>query len=565
LSASELAVLHARAGSWFAQQGLIDEAIRHFLAAGDENAAAALVEQHVQHVLSKEDWPALANYLTLLPAALVQDNPNLLLAKAYVAHLSGRLASVREILAEIRNLLDRSDGDATVRAALRAECDTLELSQTLVIDQNPEAALSSARDAVERIPADHRFGRGVAYVTCGFALQSAGRTEEAVGWLSDIADREAERIDAGSIRAMMGLMYVHRQAGNYSECQQVSGHMLELANRHELPVSAGWARWALGWIAYEHNELETAIAHFEAIAGDRRRLHLTSGSEGIFGLALAYQASGMPLEARATLRHLTETVHELHALAYLPSLRLFEARLALLRGDVRSALESIGASDGSLAGNSFITFEHEVVSRVKVLIAHGTGTSLATAQGDVERLRAAAEAGRHRARLVEILALAALVQEALGTHEAALANLTRSVELGAPAGFCRTYVDLGPAIVPLLQELVERGVAPSYLKRVLSVISGGGAAEHRQESVVVAASPHVLDLLTLRESEVLDALCRRLSYQEIADELFISVHTVKSHTMHIYEKLGVANRRQALAKAASFGLAPRVQLAKQSL
>jgi ATP/maltotriose-dependent transcriptional regulator MalT len=63
-------------------------------------------------------------------------------------------------------------------------------------------------------------------------------------------------------------------------------------------------------------------------------------------------------------------------------------------------------------------------------------------------------------------------------------------------------------------------------------------------------------MLTARESEVLECLWRRLSYGEIADELFISPLTVKRHASSIYGKLDVGNRRQALAKAQALGWMP---------
>jgi LuxR family maltose regulon positive regulatory protein len=561
LSAPALATLHYRAGAWFAGEGMVVEAVHHYLAAGNASAAASTVERHARAALAREDWPSLAAWLDLLPAELVATRPDVLLAKAYVAHLSGRFAAVRDILAEIRTLLKRDTRVSTVHRGLLAECDALELSQTLVLDQNPHA-VSVTRNAVERIPANYRFARGIAYIACGMALQSVGRTDEAIGWLSMVADREAERVDAGSIRTLMGLMFVHRQAGHYFECRQVSGHMLELAERHDLPVSAGWARWALGWIAYEHNELETAIAHFEAIAVDWQRLHFACFCEGMFGLAIAYQARGMPLEARVTMRQLTEAVRDQHAFPYLPSISLFEARLALIRGDMQASLASIDASDGSLAGNSMVTFEHEVISRAKVLIAHGTEQSLAVARGDVERLLAAAASGHHRARLVEILALSALVHEALGQREIALAHLRQSLDLGAPAGFCRTYVDLGPAIVPLLELIVTDQKYADSARRQLAVIKTGEPVNQPGTESVATSVSNAPELLTFREADVLDGLCRRLSYQEIAEELFISVHTVKSHTHHIYEKLGVVNRRQALRKAQELGMGPERAPAK---
>ena len=60
----------------------------------------------------------------------------------------------------------------------------------------------------------------------------------------------------------------------------------------------------------------------------------------------------------------------------------------------------------------------------------------------------------------------------------------------------------------------------------------------------------------MREAEVLECLARDLSYQEIGAELFISPETVKTHAANIYSKLGVGNRRQAVAKAQSLGWLP---------
>ena len=56
------------------------------------------------------------------------------------------------------------------------------------------------------------------------------------------------------------------------------------------------------------------------------------------------------------------------------------------------------------------------------------------------------------------------------------------------------------------------------------------------------------DELTPREKEVLDLLAEGMTYQEIADVLVVSVHTVDSHLRNIYGKLRVRNRTKAAAK-----------------
>jgi len=54
--------------------------------------------------------------------------------------------------------------------------------------------------------------------------------------------------------------------------------------------------------------------------------------------------------------------------------------------------------------------------------------------------------------------------------------------------------------------------------------------------------------LTAREKELLNYLAKGYTYKEIGNKLFISEHTVRTHIHHIYEKLHVRNRAEALQK-----------------
>ena len=73
--------------------------------------------------------------------------------------------------------------------------------------------------------------------------------------------------------------------------------------------------------------------------------------------------------------------------------------------------------------------------------------------------------------------------------------------------------------------------------------------EGTPSAVTVASS----NALSSRELAVLGLIAQGLSNQEVAEQLFISLHTVKTHARRINGKLGVARRTQAVAKAKALG------------
>ena len=93
-SSEDINALHARASAWFAENGLIEEAIRHALDAGDEISAAQLVEKNRQAILDDDTWYVLERWLSMFPDTVIQQRPELLLARAWVTYFCYRYALI---------------------------------------------------------------------------------------------------------------------------------------------------------------------------------------------------------------------------------------------------------------------------------------------------------------------------------------------------------------------------------------------------------------------------------------------------------------------------------------
>jgi LuxR family maltose regulon positive regulatory protein len=111
-------------------------------------------------------------------------------------------------------------------------------------------------------------------------------------------------------------------------------------------------------------------------------------------------------------------------------------------------------------------------------------------------------------------------------------------------------VDEGEPMAELLTGMrTENERTKEYIHRLLSAFG------RDQELCPSGLRPQpLIEALSERELQVLQLLTTDLSGPEIARELVVSVSTVRFHTRNIYGKLGVNNRRQAVARAESLGL-----------
>jgi LuxR family maltose regulon positive regulatory protein len=159
---------------------------------------------------------------------------------------------------------------------------------------------------------------------------------------------------------------------------------------------------------------------------------------------------------------------------------------------------------------------------------------------------------------IELRVLLALTSERLGATDEALEHLERVLTLAEPEGFVRVFVDEGLPMAALLERVIRErqddgsyndspdGAPDVYAGRLLEHFAlqpasgNGGPRRGRTPG---------LEPLSGREVEVLELVAAGRSNAEIAGELYLSVGTVKAHVHHIFGKLLVRNRSQAVARA----------------
>jgi LuxR family maltose regulon positive regulatory protein len=245
-------------------------------------------------------------------------------------------------------------------------------------------------------------------------------------------------------------------------------------------------------------------------------------------------------------------------LPFLPETYSFQARLALQQGDQAAAQRWAQTTHPARAPELTPNLEAPWLTRTKVLLSQATAASLAEASLILDRLQQVVETQANPFRRIELLALQALVEARQGDTEQALTTLHRSIVLAKPDRFLRTFVDLGPALAGLLAQLVARGVEADYLGQVLAAFPDPLPASQTPPAARLQPAPpaELIEPLTDRELQHLTLLADRLSTKEIAQALTLAPATVRNHLSNLYQKLGVQDRKQAVAQARLLGLLP---------
>jgi len=531
--------LHRQASLWLSQAGLIDEALRHSLAAGDVTGAAELVEQNKQAVLEDGRWSILARWLNQLPDEIILQRPGLLLASAWVLNFQGAYEKIPAILKSLDHLLK------DVRLAPELEGD-LDYFNALLLywDWQIEPSLNLFRRAVAHIPRTNLGGRNEAEIYLAIASQMAGKGEEiARGYQKTLRNNTSDGPRKGYLLASLAFVYL--LSGKMMAVYEMAQQMTAFGARTQNDLVGSWGSYLMGYVHYKWSNLETAVIHFSTALQNRFFLDVNTPIDCYAGLIFSYQAMQQPLKALEIAEQMLEfaqqTQNPLHAVLA----RSVQTRLYLLQGDLLSAsrwLETVELDADK--GTMFFWLEQPRITQCRILIAQESETSLYQATEKLNEYGSLCQETYNIPRMVEIMLLKTLVHCKRAQLDEAQATLEQALNLAQPGGTIRPFVELGSEFIGIFKRLQSQGVTPDYIENILNAF----------DTVQPKDKDSLVNTLTNRELDILELLAQRLTNKEIAERLFISPLTVKKHTSKIYQKLEAKNRRQAVSKAESLAL-----------
>ncbi len=538
--------LHQAAASWYAQHEYPVEAIRHAQAAEDWPNAARMLADHTRGLYLRGRGETAHALLAAFPAGELAD-PELTLLRANEPIRLGMVEEPAAYVASAEANASALPVERRHRFQVNLAAARLALARTRGDVASVLGDLESLRGLLEmQVPSDVALlndAKAAMLMNLGIAELWSSRSEEAEAHLEQGLEL-ARRIRAPyvEVACLAHLSMVSAILHSFALGRQRAVEAIAIAEAHGWASEAtfGVAPATLAGIEVGQGRFEEA-EHWLERAEQVLRPDVEPAAELLLHLVRGalLSAKGRAEEAidafRASERRQPLLVVP-HALRV--ATRGFLAQALVRVGDTASARATLAeiAEEDRDWGESRVAFasldlaagDAEAAVKVLVPVLDGSAPALTTSP-------------------VQAFLLDALAREALGDLDAAEASIERALERAEPDGI------VFPFVTTPVHELLERHprhrtAHAALLSDILDVLAGSSL------SAPAGERPELREALSESELRVLRFLPSNLSAPEIGRELYLSLSTVKTHMRHIYAKLGVHRRTEAVDRARELGL-----------
>ena len=544
-----MAALHRRAARWYGRTGLLRDAVRHAARAGDWQLAASLVidDLAIGQLLEPRDGHHLADAFQSMPPGQSWTRPEPHLVWAAMALSAGRPESSAAALDAADLVLERVPADQQAAGRLAAAVIRLTASARTG-DLNAAASAAARAEAlISRVPGDKLArrpdlrarvlaGRGAVelwsghldqaarLLQAGMASQAASVTkDEPADCLGHLALAEALRGRLGSAAEL---------AGRATAALTTGGHPARVQDPNPAALVA------LAWVHLERNQLHEAARRLKQAGAA-----LGASPDKLIGtVAYLVAAGGALAEGRAKVA--TQIIARARSGWPVPAwldrrLSLLESRACAAAGDIQAALAAAGRAGGADSPEAAVTLAH-------AWVAAGNGGN---ARRVLAPMLAADSRGPDRVR-VQARLVDARLSYASGDRARSRRSLASALRLAEPEQLRLPFAAERGWIEPVLRRDPELAHAHRCLLAPTRRHDQAPAPRGAPDQATIL----VVEPLTEREREVLRHASGLLRTAEIASELDISIHTVKTHLRNVYRKLAATRRGEAVRRARQLGL-----------
>ncbi|MCL4562704.1 MAG: LuxR C-terminal-related transcriptional regulator [Chloroflexi bacterium] len=566
-------LLHRAASEWLAAHNFLREAAQHAFLTHDWDYAAAFVERHSFTMIVHSEISTIYEWCSTFPEEVMQTHPMLCILQCWPwvfrfrrqnrPRIEERLQQAEQVIAAMEDrqqARELTEHAAVVRTFLVMAPDPT---------ADPRKQLALAQSMLRAYP-EGDAGQFSALLTIGYAqmaLHDARAATQALETARQTALRG--RLFFGIVESTFHLARLAHSQGRLRHaaelCRQGQADVASMLDHPERELPAlGCLDIALGCVLLEQDQLEGAEEHLlhglDLIGMGMNPYYLMTA---YVALARLHEIQNRPGEAARYLARLEETWPDIafctDALRVTLALRAAPedpARLAEATTWRQSFSSSLG-DDAPPGIGPFGAAEVFYLARLAWVRAQIAIGDVQAARPILERQLDLSLANGLTNRMIELSLLEALAGQAGGDDQRTWKALERALVAAQPEGYLRIF-DQGLALTQLLVQAANGGLCRDYIGRILAAIGSPQAIASENLGTAPrlsqASGLGIAESLSERELEVLRLMAQGDTNQAIAEQLVITVGTVKSHINHILGKLDSHNRTEAVARARRLGL-----------
>ncbi|HEV7847770.1 MAG TPA: LuxR C-terminal-related transcriptional regulator [Mycetocola sp.] len=529
--AAEARIL-TNAAEWHLRRGELSTAVEYLLRAGQWERATEVILAHGSSVFEQGEMVTVLRWIGELPEGFRSQNIDLILFHGMLAGMSGHATEAEDLL---RTAADHPDSTLGQTA-----CALTFLAALVHWNPYPQASIECAERALAALA---RLGNGptpdllhltdvhslatVALVSGGRAHFLAGHFDEARDWLDRALVSEGAFYSVWRISALGSLALLSAWAGYTREAVEYATEAISVAEAtgtfaHPATAEAFLAKALVAFEAGDvgRSEFELHEAHTRVAANQRVQLAWV-----VYGLS--------------ALVHFAQT-HK-HSDAQPPGspppvvgelILALRARALRLDGAPKAA---VGALSERSSHSSVLLFE---LAAAELSLGHSDEARVI--QQSLDELPDAEDPLPKIRRLL----VGAWLSTMFGRTARTDLLLIQALHIANEHDLTTVFTDSGPEITTRIAALGAPSLPP-----IAATVLHEAAIRVR-----ISADAGLTEPLTEREMELVALLPTRLTNTELADRFFVSVNTIKSHMAHIYRKLEVSNRSDAIERATELGM-----------
>ena len=548
--------LHRRASLWYESQGREVPAIDHALGAKDYEHALRLLSLHADDLLRQGRMRLLQRWISSIPDVVLQRYP--LLQTTYLWSLCFTRGPW-----EAMELLERLECRKTDDPDVSAHVLALRPVMLSMMDRYEEAA-ALGREQLLRLPPGKSFSNAVMTNAMAYVFSVTGEYDEARRLLDAARRTQGERASAFNLmysESVEGIIDLHE------------GRLRQATARFRMGVNAkgsssrcnAWVGILYAGVLYEADELEQA----------ERLLHIYLPSAEDVGLVdhmiigyimlsrIAFHRGDVD-RAWQTLTELEYLGHRRHLPRLVGTAKLERSMVLLLQGYAQASKKELDrANEGEIwqwvRGRRLLANDSHYLELCQFRWEILAGNAAQVLPAVEQEIAVSMACGRRR-RALKLRVLHSLALDRSGRRGEAVAQMGEVLHTACAEGFMRLVLDEGAHVAALVRQYAlvsEQGSSPydpiftEYLQRVLQ---GFGAEMSEAEPSAPASNEAPLEPLTRKEASILQLVAEGYSNSAMAEKLFVSDSTVRTHLRNINTKLGASSRIQAVALARRFSL-----------